>query len=94
MGFLAKDQITGYVNPESDLKTQISSHIDIIVSYIHDKIISSDTQKSPIELSKYVEDYHTSVKKEFEIVLTNIYNDEINRYILKDGRFFFGCICN
>ena len=38
------------------------------------------TQKSPIELSKYVEDYHTSVKKEFEIVLTNIYNDEINKY--------------
>ena len=23
-----------------------------------------------------------------------LYNNEINRYILKDGRFFFGCICN
>ena len=38
------------------------------------------TQKSPIELSKYIEDYHTSVKKEFEIVLTDIYNNEINKY--------------
>ena len=25
--------------------------------------------------------------------LTN-YNEEINRYLLKDGRVFFGCICN
>ena len=37
-------------------------------------------QKSPIELSKYIDDYHTSVKKEFETVLTNIYNNEINKY--------------
>ena len=25
--------------------------------------------------------------------LTN-YNEEINRYLLKDGSVFFGCICN
>ena len=23
-----------------------------------------------------------------------IYNNEINRYVLKNGSFFFGCICN
>ena len=23
-----------------------------------------------------------------------LYDQEINRYILEDGRFFFGCICN
>ena len=23
-----------------------------------------------------------------------VYNDEINKHVLKDGRFFFGCICN
>jgi len=23
-----------------------------------------------------------------------LYDQEINRYVLKDGRFFFGCICN
>ena len=23
-----------------------------------------------------------------------IYNSEINKHILEDGRFFFGCICN
>ena len=23
-----------------------------------------------------------------------IYNGEINKHVLKDGRFFFGCICN
>ena len=23
-----------------------------------------------------------------------IYNGEINKHILEDGRFFFGCICN
>ena len=23
-----------------------------------------------------------------------VYNGEINKHVLKDGRFFFGCICN
>ena len=23
-----------------------------------------------------------------------VYNNEINKHVLKDGRFFFGCICN
>ena len=23
-----------------------------------------------------------------------VYNNEINRYVLKNGSFFFGCICN
>ena len=45
--FLAKDQIAGYVNPESELKTQISKYIDIIVYYIRDKIMGSNDE-SPI----------------------------------------------
>ena len=47
VGFLAKDQIAGYVNPESELKTQISKYIDIIVYYIRDKIMGSNDE-SPI----------------------------------------------
>jgi len=23
-----------------------------------------------------------------------VYNDELNQYVLKNGAFFFGCICN
>jgi hypothetical protein len=38
------------------------------------------TQKTPNNLSKYVDDFHISVKKEFETALTNIYTSEINKY--------------
>ena len=23
-----------------------------------------------------------------------VYNDELNKYVLKNGSFFFGCVCN
>ena len=38
------------------------------------------TYKTPNNLSKYVDDFHISVKKEFETALTNIYTSEINKY--------------
>ena len=41
------------------------------------------TQKTPSEfseLSKYVDEFHNSVKRNFEVTLTNIYNDEISKY--------------
>ena len=38
------------------------------------------TQKTPNNLSKYVDGFHISVKKEFETALTNIYTSEINKY--------------
>ena len=37
-------------------------------------------QKTPNDLSKYVDKFHTSVKTEFELALTNIYHNEINKY--------------
>jgi len=37
-------------------------------------------EKTPNDLSKYIDNFHISVKKEFEIALTNIYSNEIDKY--------------